>query len=218
MGRALISSAGMFFEGFLANNVKFRSLDDIITFIHNVEHEERHYNDNEILDRDITVAECAYKLLTNCGFEFIVLPEERVDAKNIKGIEYIPSEKDMDIVLDILFQLDQSTINRLFYKNNLYTFMDNKVLENMIIYLLKTLKAPMMDANNPPQEIRAELDEFCNILKEYVYYEHNWIDKIERYRTMTRVVNALTDTDSKVNKRFFRKLFIISYLNWTLLW
>ena len=45
-------------------------------------------------------------------------------------------------------------------------------------------------------KIRAELDEFCNILKEYVYYEHNWIDKIERYRTMTRVVNCLTDTDS----------------------
>lgn len=35
-GRALISSATLFFEGFLANNVKFASLDEVITFIYNI--------------------------------------------------------------------------------------------------------------------------------------------------------------------------------------
>lgn len=201
MGRALISSAGMFFEGFLGCNVKFRSLDDIITFIHNVENEKpyRKYKDTNILNEDITVAECAYKLLTNCGFEFMVLADETIDAKSVKGHEYIPSEEDMNIVLDILYDLDQETINRLFYKNNLYTFMDNKTVEKAVIYLLTHLNTPMLDPNKAPKEIEVELNEFCEILKEYVYYEHNWLDKMERYRCMTRVVNALTDTDSCIS-------------------
>ena len=35
-GRHLTSNAGMCFEMFLANNVKFASLDEVLTFIDNV--------------------------------------------------------------------------------------------------------------------------------------------------------------------------------------
>ena len=203
VGRSLISAAGMFFEGFLGCNIKFRSLDDIITFIHNIEKEKpnRKFKDIDILDTDISVRECAYKLFTNCGFEFIYMDDETENKRTIKGIEYIPTPEDMDIILDILYDLDQETLNRLFYKNNLYTFMDNKYMENYIRYLLISLEAPMMDPNEAPKEIKEDLDIFCDILKEYVYYEHQWIDKMERYRGMTRKVNALTDTDS-----FYRTL------------
>ena len=68
-GRSLISSATMFFEMFLANNVKFASLDEVLLFISNVKNEKpyRIYNDNDILDRDITPEECFSKVVLSIG-------------------------------------------------------------------------------------------------------------------------------------------------------
>ena len=63
-GRSSISSAILLFEGLLSNNVLFSSLDDIVSFIHNVCSEERKYSD-DILDSNITMEECYFKLLTN---------------------------------------------------------------------------------------------------------------------------------------------------------
>ena len=63
VGRSLISSATMFFEMFLSNNVKFCSLDEIITFINNVitEKDRRIYSDRDILDENISREELTKK-------------------------------------------------------------------------------------------------------------------------------------------------------------
>lgn len=178
-GRSCISAAGLLFEMFLANNVKFGSLNEVITFIDNVIHkEERKYNDNIILDENITVSECFYKLMSTCGFH------------------YIPSHSDLLIVWEILCKLKQEDLNRLFYKNNLYSFMDNTSMSKAIIYLLQSLQGPFLNPNKAPKEIQVELDEFCDILMEYVYYPHQIIDRMDHYRTMDRSVSIVTDTDS----------------------
>ena len=134
--------------------------------------------------------------MTNCAFEYIYMDDDRDGGGRIDGVCYIPTEDDMRIVLDILYDLDQETINRLFYKNNLYTFMSNPAPTKAIIYILQTLKEPMLNPNKPPKEIKVELEEFCSLLEEYVYYDQQYIDKTERYRGMVREVNAHTDTDS----------------------
>lgn len=179
-GRSLISSAGLQFEMFLANNVKFGSLNEIITFIDNVREERpnRKYKDNQILDENITKEECWYNLLHNSGWN------------------YIPSEEDMEIVWEIICRLDQEDINRIFYKNNLYMFMDNKVPTKAIEYMLCSLKRPYLDPNELDEDISVELDEFCSIIMEYVYYSHQIIDRMDRYDNMYRSVCAITDTDS----------------------
>ena len=53
-GRALISAVTLFFESFLANNVKFGSLDEVLVFIRNVCKEKRTYDDN-LIDRKSVV-------------------------------------------------------------------------------------------------------------------------------------------------------------------
>ena len=187
-GRSLISSATLFFEGFLSNNVKFGSLEEILHYIDNVclEKNDRHYDDNAMLDRNITVDECFFKIMTTCG-----------DWRKGK-IKWIPDYDDMAIVYDILANLSQQDINRLYYKNNLYAFLDNKSATNALLYILKLLDEPFLDPNHVPDIIKVELDTLQDILKEYVYYKHMYIDRIDRCNNMIKNVCAISDTDSTI--------------------
>ena len=180
-GRSSISTAILLFEGFLANNVHFGSLDQIIEFIHNVITEPRVYRDCDILDEDIDRSECYFKLMANCGFS-----------------GYIPTSDDEQIVWDLIQNLNQENVNRLFYKNNLYYFCDNKSISKAIEYILERLNSPFLDPNEPPEEIKVELDELKKLFFEYVYYRHIYTDKIEHVATMFKSVSILTDTDSSI--------------------
>ena len=170
----------MLFEALLANNVQFCSLDDIIEFIHNVVNEKplRRYNDEAILDKDISVEECWYKLMSNCGFN-----------------GYIPTEADLDIVMNILRTVSQQDLNRLYYKNNLYSFCDNQSIQRVLSYILTKLEVPFLDPNSVPECIEVEMQEFIAIIYEFVYYRHMYQDRIERVGVMYKSASVLTDTD-----------------------
>lgn len=180
--RAAISSAGLQFEMFLANGSKFESLNEVVTFIDNIcqEKSERKYKDEDLLTHIPTVDECFAKVIMTCGFN------------------YVPSLEDLDIIWNILCELDQEDITRIYYKNNLYEFMENPSMLSALDYLLKTLETPFMDPNTPPKEIQAELDEFTDILMEYIYYHHHIVDRIDKYHNMIRNVCIITDTDSSI--------------------
>ena len=77
-GKSYISSSIMLFESFLANNVKFNSLNEVITFINNVKSEraDRKFDDKLILDRNITLEECFFKLM-NTADPLIWMPTEK---------------------------------------------------------------------------------------------------------------------------------------------
>ena len=119
-GRALVSSAGLLFESFLANSVKFGSLNEVVGFIDNIVNErpERKFRDRDILDKDIEVENCFGKLILTCGFN------------------WIPDEEEMDIIWKMLNNLDQEDINRIYYKNNLYEFMSNTSMIKAVRYIM----------------------------------------------------------------------------------
>lgn len=179
-GRSCNSAAALFCESFLNNNVPFGSLNELIEFIHNVLNEEQHYNDADIITIHASVDECFFKLMATTGFG------------------WIPSEDDMFIIWEIVTKLNQSQLDRLFYKDNLFHFIDNKPVTEAILYLLQTLKEPFMDPNNPPEEIEEALKEFCDVLKEYVYYDKQIIDRLGKMDSLIRSVSILQDTDSAV--------------------
>ena len=187
-GRALISSAIMFFESFLSNSVKFGSLEEIITFINNVvkERPERQFIDDMLLDRNISREECFAKLVYTIG-----------DFRYGK-VKWVPDEEDLDIIWRMLNNLDQEDINRLYYKNNLYAFIDNRAVSNAFIRILCTLNEPFLNPNKPPEEISIELDTLQDILSEYVYYHHQVIDAIDRNVNMIKNVTCISDTDSAI--------------------
>lgn len=177
-GRSYISSAILLFESFMNDNVPFGSLNEVLMFIDSVKREPRLYSDNDILDRNISPEETFYKIMSNVGFGFV------------------PTVEDCEIVWDIILKSSQEDINRLFYKNNFFSFMNNKVLSNMVIQLLIMLKTPFIDPNSPPEEIKVELSVFYELLLEYVYYKEVPIDKLDKAESLVRTVSIITDTDS----------------------
>ena len=158
-GRSLISSATMFFEMFLSNNVKFASLEEVFTFINNVKREKlnRQYDDKLILDRNITPEECFAKLILTTG-----------DFR--KGmIKWIPDEKDMELIWLAVNRLSQEDINRIYYKNNLYEFFNNKSMTRAIRIIMQKMDTPFLNPNETPECIKVELETLLSLAKEYVF-------------------------------------------------
>lgn len=187
-GRSYISAAIMFFEMFLSNNVKFASLNEIITFIDNVrtESSNRHYNDKDILDRDIEPLEVLNKIIMTCG-----------DFRHGK-IKWVPDQRDLDIIWEQICNLSQEDLNRIYYKNNLYSFLDNTSMTKALIYILKSMIVPYLDPNKVPDNIKVEMETFCDLLREYVFYNHQIIDRIDRNMHMVKNVSLISDTDSTI--------------------
>ena len=68
-GRSSITASIMLFESFLANNIKFGSLNQIIAFIDHVLQEKpnRKFSDNDILDNSVSKESVFAKLMLSCG-------------------------------------------------------------------------------------------------------------------------------------------------------
>ena len=187
-GRSTISTATMFFESFLANNVKFASLEEVLHFIDCVksERKDRRFNDSVILDFPVSVDMCFAKIIRTC-----------CDWRKGK-IKWVPDMEDAKIIYRVLKNSSQEDINRIFYKNNLYAFIDNSVIINAIRYILKLLKEPFLTPNKIPEEIQVELDALQDLMREYVYYPHMYIDRIDRCDNMIKDVCVISDTDSTI--------------------
>ncbi len=181
-GRSSISAATMFFEMFMNNNVQFRSLDEVIVWINNVinERPNRKYNDKEILDFDVTPGDAFGNIAKACTWD------------------WTPTFEEMDIVYDILRKLDQEDINRIYYKNNLFDFCNNFVITELIKEILIDLEEPFYDPNKPPKIIKDKLNKLLDLFREYVFYNYQIIDKIDRTLNMIKKTIIVTDTDSAI--------------------
>ena len=181
-GRALISSAILCFEGFLGNNVQFSSLNDVLIFIDNIrmEFKDWKFDDYDILGIEgfVDVEESFNKIIMNCGYK------------------YIPSEEDMDVIYGIISNCNQTELNRLYYKNNLYSFMELSKPRELMIKMITEMSVPYIEPMSPPKEIVHYLDMFKDILTEYVFYNYQWMDRMDRNKKMIKKVSIISDTDS----------------------
>ena len=112
------------------------------------------------------------------------------------GYKYIPTDQDMEIIYKILQSCNQIELNRIFYKNNLYCFMDLPIARNLMIKMITEMKSPYIEPNSPPKEIQNDLDYFRDLLIEYVFYNHQYIDRMIRNKEMIKKISVISDTDS----------------------
>ncbi len=181
-GRAYISSASLFFEAFIADNVKFGSLNEVLEFINHIVNEkpDRRFSDKGILDHDIDPVDCLIKVYWECGYM------------------WQPTEEEIDVMWQVIRNLPQEDINRVYYKNNLLEFADNEVVFNIITSILKKLKNPLLNSLDIPEEIQEDIKLLGDIIIEYVYYKHMFIDRTDRCGNMMKSVIGVSDTDSAI--------------------
>lgn len=182
-GKSLNSAMALFFEMFLSNNVPFGCLNELIEFIHNVIKDEKgpiRFVDEMYLNHIPSMEEAFFKVMTSCGFG------------------YIPTEKDLEIVWDIMSQLTERELTRLYYVNNLYEFCDNKYVSDLIVKILQNLQSDWSDSNHIPPEVENEVEHFYDLLKEYVYYPHQIIDRLDKMDCLVRNCSIIQDTDSAI--------------------
>ena len=196
-GRSYISCSITLFESFLANNVKFNNLNEVITFINNVvnEKDERKFNDRDVLRKDMVIEEVFFKIMNTADM-----------------MVWVPTEKEMSLVWEYLLGLNQEDLNRLYYKNNLYSFCELPRVMEIIIRSLKKLKVPFMNANEPPDEIKEDLKELYDLLYEYVYYHYFYLDKVDRIEYMKRDICVICDTDSTIISLDAWYRFVLSHV------
>lgn len=181
-GRALISSASLQFEMFLDNNVKFGSLDEVLEFINHVvkEKSRRRFRDDVVLDNFVSTNDCFAKIIFSCGYR------------------WIPNYEEMDIIYKVIENLSAEDKNRVFYKNNLYYFIDNSKVWNILHTILMNLKQPILSPGEIPEEVQDDLKLFNDLLTEYVYYGYLVMDRIDRCDNMIKTTVAVSDTDSAI--------------------
>ncbi len=163
-GRAAVSTMIMHFEMFLNDNVKFGSLNETLEFINNIVNESRtrKFNDSLILSHIPTVEEVFAKVVLDSGYR------------------WIPNEKELNIIWDTLINLTQEDLTRIYYKNNLFEFVSNKNVMNLVKRMIKNLEAPFFTSSKVPPEIADDLNYFKDLCMEYVHYRYMVIDRIDR--------------------------------------
>ena len=183
-GRSLTSSAIMLFEGFLGDNVKFGSLNELVEFVNHIKSEKynRKFSDYDWLD------------------DFFSVTREDVFARLVMntGYRWIPDEEELDIIWNICQNLNQEELNRIYYKNNLYSFLDNKNVFGLIEKILTNLDEPMTWITKIPANVEDDLILLKDLLMEYVYYGYMIIDRIDRAMNMIRSIVMVSDTDSTI--------------------
>ena len=197
-GKSYLACSIMLFESLFANNVKFNSLNEAIAFISHIVDEKptRQFDDKIVLNHNITPHECFFKLMTTVD---IML--------------WIPTEKEMTLLWERIISLSQQDLNRIYYKNNLYSFCDVPYMMNLIIKILSTLDQPFMSPYKVPPEIKSDMDLFTDLIKEYVYYQYPYIDKLDRINYMKRDIVAIANTDSTMITFDGWYNFILSRIN-----
>jgi hypothetical protein len=178
--RSQISTLSMLFEMFLANNVKFGSLDEIAVYINNIVNEKpmREFRDCDILDKPVEVEQVFAHIVLMCGWL------------------WIPDDDELEIIWRIVSNLSQEDLNRVYYKNNLYEFVNNSSMIKALQHLMSALTEPYLNPMKPPKEIEAELDVYRDLIIEYVYYGYMIPDRVDRNANMIKSVIMISDTDS----------------------
>ena len=196
-GRSLISAATMQFEMFLNNNVKFGSLNQVLQFIDNVISERfiRKFNDDDIIDNNISLENVFAKIIFTCGYR------------------WIPTTREMEIIWNVLSNLDRYDLNRIYYKNNLFEFVNNSKVISIVETILKKLKQPLLNSLDIPEEINDDIKYFSDLLMEYVYYRYQIIDRIDRCENMIKSIVMVSDTDSTIISLDGWYRYIAEYMN-----
>ncbi|QXN70075.1 putative DNA polymerase I [Bacillus phage vB_BspM_Internexus] len=169
-GVIIITTAVNAFENFMSNNFHFENLNDVLLYINNIQ--EQKYVYTHIINRNIESGELLQYLLRKW--------RNRNDS-------------DIKVLSDIIERMDQQTLNKIYYKNNLYEFLGNNEISNL---LGKVINKEFLDPNDPPKDIKDSLEMLWTYIQEWVLYNYLSFYRYENAENEKRQTVLVVDTDS----------------------
>lgn len=173
-GQSLLSTTAQAIEAFLVNNVPFHSLDECFEFMENV---RRDKVSTTVEDMEDVTVEQVFDRLKETFFAYN-------PAFEVPILRYITN-------------LEQDVQNRLYYKNNLYTFCRIPSIRSHFIDMIERTESFMSPAHIP-DEIEEDMTILWSKLKDWVFHNHSPFNRISRLKTHIRKAVVLCDTDSKL--------------------
>jgi len=173
-GQSLISTTQQAFEAFLSNNVPFIDLDDCMIFLENIRKEKREMDD---------------RFLPNISVEKLL--------ERLKKMFYEYKDSYEQILFNYLMSLPQSTINRIYFKNNLYEFSYLPKIRNKLATTVLKVNE-FKDPNKIPDSIKDNLEDLWDFYKEFVFYNYFPFNRIQRLKNDKRKTVVVVDTDSNM--------------------
>jgi hypothetical protein len=173
-GRQLISSAILGFEGFMGDNITYETFDELVTFMRYVVKEE--FNEE-------MVVEAPY-----------IITVEMVETRLFSKAEFEITDTHREYVNIILESLNETQLQKMFYKNNLFEFLEVADIKDAITENLVRNDFP--DAGKPPTEIKEILEELHVYIRYFVGYPYPYSKKTTKASKMIRKVVLVCDTDS----------------------
>lgn len=185
-GQSLISTTELSFEALLGDNAIFKSMDECIWFVYNT------VNDEYTIDYDELTVIDDWKLVYDrliSNFKSDV----NIDYNQIESMVKVFSAKDL---------------TKIYYKNNIYRFVDCPVITNIMVNILNK-NIVFTNPNKAPEEYKFELEKLWEYAKNFVFYNHAYLDRIKRHRTDNRKTVTYVDTDSNlINVQIWRDYII----------
>ena len=174
--QALISSTAMAFEAFLTDSVKFKSINEMITFLGNILVKD----ERNLSVRGLRIYDDKEFILNHLKTKFFKY-EDRYEPILRKFLKYRTPEE----------------LTRIYYVNNLFPFVENDIIMNRLIHIYDITKS-FRNPNNVPENIREDLEFVWSYCDEFVFYNHAYSEQIDRLKHDYRDTVILNDTDSNV--------------------
>lgn len=173
-GQSLISTTAEAFESFLSNNVLFFDLDNCFEWLEKVKAEE--YTTTVPGMKNVTI-EAVFKKLADTFSNFKV---------------------DYELPLYMyLANSSQENLNKFYFKNNLYEFVAIDYVKDTIKGMMEDVEEFMSPAK-VPQVIQKRIDHLWDKMRDWVFYNHAPIGRIDRLKNQTRKSVVTVDTDSNM--------------------
>lgn len=176
--QSLISATGISFESFIGNHVKFKSLDECISFMNNIIEEE-------------------YTLPKDNMVTFNITKEMVLSRMRDNFFDGVYKDNFDDIIMRFLNNIDPFNLVKIYYKNNIFEWAQCPKITNILVGIFNKID----EFNNPnkvPKIITEDIEllwEYCN---EYVFYNYAYTERINRLKNDEREVVKLIDTDSNL--------------------
>ena len=175
-GRGQLSNACQCFENLLADNVKFFHLNEFYNFIYNI------VNEQPLWQYD------TYKFIS-------VVPSEKQFVERFRrkfGHESLFQE---EYVKDVYHYLSDELRIRVYYKSNLNEFILFPSIANKLIDIEGT-DIEYVDPNELPKGLEKKVNQFVDIVLEFVGYRYSVFRYEDRTKYLPRAVTPIMDTDS----------------------